>query len=144
MLCTHKTAAHYCRQMLPACAVIALATGWSSGAIAQNAAPRASEASSGEIIVTARKRDENLQDVPIAVTAVSSAEIESRGWEAVSDVQQSTPNIAFTPGTGGNSGGIAPFIRGVGENDFIITSDPAVGLYIDGVYVARTFGATVM
>ncbi|MCB2060063.1 MAG: TonB-dependent receptor [Novosphingobium sp.] len=96
----------------------------------------------GAIIVTARKREERLQDVPIAVSAISNAAIDSRGWDAVTDVAQSAPNVSFTPGQGGNSGGIAPFIRGVGENDFIITSDPAVGLYIDGVYVARTFGAT--
>lgn len=94
-----------------------------------------------DIVVTARKREERLQDVPIAVTAVNADAMDSRGWDSVSDLQQATPNISFTPGQGGNSGGIAPFIRGVGENDFIITSDPAVGLYIDGVYVARTFGA---
>lgn len=94
-----------------------------------------------DIVVTARKREERLQDVPIAITAVSAEAINARGWDSVSDVQQIAPNISFTPGQGGNSGGIAPFIRGVGENDFIITSDPAVGLYIDGVYVARTFGA---
>lgn len=96
---------------------------------------------SHDIVVTARKREERLQDVPISITALGREAIESRGWDSVTDVQQAAPNISFTPGQGGNSGGIAPFIRGVGENDFIITSDPAVGLYIDGVYVARTFGA---
>lgn len=103
------------------------------------AAPAA--APSDEIVVTARKREEPLQDVPIAVSAISAEAIGARGWDSVSDLAQATPNISFTPGQGGNSSGIAPFIRGVGENDFIITSDPAVGLYIDGVYVARTFGA---
>ncbi len=99
-------------------------------------------ASDDDIVVTARRREEKLQDVPIAVTAVNQAALDSRGLDAVTDVQQIAPNLNFTPGQGGNSGGIAAFIRGVGENDFIITSDPAVGLYIDGVYVARTFGAT--
>ncbi|WP_380876878.1 TonB-dependent receptor [Sphingomonas sp. DBB INV C78] len=97
---------------------------------------------STDIVVTARKREEKLQDVPIAVTAVNQAGLDSRGFDAVTDVQEIAPNLNFTPGQGGNSGGIAAFIRGVGENDFIITADPAVGLYIDGVYVARTFGAT--
>lgn len=102
-----------------------------------------SDAEAGaDIVVTARRREEKLQDVPIAVTAVSQASLDSRGFDAVTDVQQVAPNLNFTPGQGGNSGGIAAFIRGVGENDFIITSDPAVGLYMDGVYIARTFGAT--
>jgi iron complex outermembrane receptor protein len=98
--------------------------------------------SDGDIVVTARRREERLQDVPIAITAVSQANLDSRGFDAVTDVQQIAPNLNFTPGQGGNSGGIAAFVRGVGENDFIITSDPAVGLYIDGVYIARTFGAS--
>lgn len=119
----------------------AVALLWSvSPALAQETSARVT-ADEGDIVVTARKREERLQDVPIAVTAVNSEAMDARGWDSVSDLQQATPNISFTPGQGGNSGGIAPFIRGVGENDFIITSDPAVGLYIDGVYVARTFGA---
>ena len=99
-------------------------------------------ANSDEIVVTARRREEKLQDVPIAVTAVGQAALDSRGLDAITDVQQIAPNLNFTPGQGGNSGGISAFIRGVGENDYIITADPAVGLYIDGVYVARSFGAT--
>ena len=98
-------------------------------------------AASEDIVVTARRREEKLQDVPIAVSAVDASALNSRGMDNVTQVSQIAPNIQFTPGQGGNSGGIAPFIRGVGENDFIITSDPAVGVYIDGVYVARTFGA---
>lgn len=96
----------------------------------------------GDIVVTARRREERLQDVPIAVTAVSAEALNSRGLDSVTQVSQIAPNLQFTPGQGGNSGGVSAFIRGVGENDFIITSDPAVALYIDGVYVARSFGAT--
>lgn len=95
-----------------------------------------------EIIITARKTNERLQDVPVAVTVISGQALEARGLGSVTDLQQVAPNLQFTPGQGGNSGAIAPFIRGVGENDFIITSDPAVGTYFDGVYVARTFGAS--
>ncbi|ARS26308.1 TonB-dependent receptor [Sphingomonas sp. KC8] len=124
--------------MLSVCSTaVALPT----AAYAQDAV-EAAAANDGDIVVTARKREEKLQDVPIAVTAVSQANLDSRGFDAVTDVQQIAPNLNFTPGQGGNSGGIAAFVRGVGENDFIITADPAVGLYIDGVYIARTFGAT--
>ncbi|QGP80526.1 TonB-dependent receptor [Sphingobium sp. CAP-1] len=115
-----------------------------AAALAQ-ASPDASApglAEGSDIVVTARRREERLQDVPIAVSAVDASSLNSRGLDNVTQVSQIAPNIQFTPGQGGNSGGIAPFIRGVGENDFIITSDPAVGVYIDGVYVARTFGAT--
>jgi iron complex outermembrane recepter protein len=104
--------------------------------------PASGTAAADEIVVTARKREENVQDVPIAVTALSGAALEARGIGSVTELARVTPNLQFTPGQGGNSGAIAPFIRGVGENDFIITSDPAVGTYFDGVYVARTFGAS--
>ncbi|MBZ9648289.1 TonB-dependent receptor [Sphingobium sp. 3R8] len=113
-----------------------------TAALAQSGGPAGEDVQASEdIVVTARRREERLQDVPIAVSAVDAAALNSRGLDNVTQVSQIAPNIQFTPGQGGNSGGIAPFIRGVGENDFIITSDPAVGVYIDGVYVARTFGA---
>ena len=111
-------------------------------ALSQTEAPGIEAPSGSDIVVTARRREERLQDVPIAVSAVDASALDSRGLDNVTQISQIAPNIQFTPGQGGNSGGIAPFIRGVGENDFIITSDPAVGVYIDGVYVARTFGAT--
>ncbi|MEY4952432.1 MAG: hypothetical protein RL299_856, partial [Pseudomonadota bacterium] len=75
-----------------------------------------------EIVVTARKVEEKLLDVPIAVTALSGAALEARGIGSVTELARVSPNLQFTPGQGGNSGAIAPFIRGVGENDFIITS----------------------
>lgn len=136
-------------QFLASSALFVALTAFSAPAFAQDSAANggtaaeanAADAGDDAIIVTARRRSELLQDVPIAVTAVNAEAMAARGWDAVSDLQQAAPNISFTPGQGGNSGGIAPFIRGVGENDFIITSDPAVGLYIDGVYIARTFGA---
>ncbi|MDE2436912.1 MAG: TonB-dependent receptor, partial [Sphingomonadales bacterium] len=109
---------------------------------AQDSADSSDGGKAGEIVVTARKTAERLQDVPIAVTALSGRALEARGIASVTEIQQAVPNMQFTPGTGGNSGAIAPFIRGVGENDFIITADPAVGTYFDGVYVARTFGAS--
>ena len=95
----------------------------------------------GEIIVTARRREERLQDVPIAVTALGGKALETRGFQQITSIEQAAPNLQSTPGTGGKSGSFSMFIRGVGEYDFIVTSDPAVALYIDGVYVPRSFGA---
>ena len=128
------------RTLYPIVSLIALAA--PGMALSQTEGPGIAAPSGSDIVVTARRREERLQDVPIAVSAVDASALDSRGLDNVTQISQIAPNIQFTPGQGGNSGGIAPFIRGVGENDFIITSDPAVGVYIDGVYVARTFGAT--
>lgn len=119
---------------------IVLAAGCAQTAFAQSAANGGFVGE--DIVITARKTTERLQDVPIAVTALSGAALEARGVGSVTELQRVAPNLQFTPGQGGNSSGIAPFIRGVGENDFIITTDPAVGTYFDGIYVARTFGAS--
>ena len=108
---------------------------------AQAAAVTAQAGAGDDIIVTARRREEKLQDVPVSVTAFSGAQLEARGYQSITDIQQSTPNLNFTPGTGGTSSQISAYIRGVGEYDYIITSDPAVAVFIDGVYQARPFGA---
>lgn len=108
---------------------------------AEQAAAQAAPVNDGDIVVTARRRSETLQSVPVSVTAITSAALEQRGYQSVTDIQQSTPNLAFTPGSGGTSSQISGYIRGVGEYDYIITSDPAVAVFIDGVYQARPFGA---
>ncbi len=94
-----------------------------------------------EIVVTARRQSENLQESPVAVSALSAGALARAGVATVTDVQRLSPSVTFTPGTGGGSGTVNAFIRGAGEFDFIITADPAVGTYLDGVYLARAFGA---
>lgn len=94
-----------------------------------------------DIVVTARRREETLQSVPIAVTALSGEMLADRGYTSITDMEQVAPGLKFTSGGGGNSNAFNAYIRGVGEGDFIVTSDPAVALYIDGIYVARSFGA---
>lgn len=96
-----------------------------------------------EIVVTARKREENLQQTPISVTALSGEALANAGISELTAIEQQTPNLSFTVGTGGGSSNVNAYIRGVGETDFIITTDPAVGLYLDGVYIARAFGANM-
>lgn len=110
-------------------------------ALAQDA-PSGSEVSVIEdVVVTARRRSESLQDVPIAVTAVTGESMEARGFSSLTDIQQMTPNLTFTPGTGGSSGQMSAYVRGVGEYDYIVTTDPAVAVFFDGVYQGRPFGA---
>ena len=116
------------------------------GAVGQNAsAPNATspgQAQGGveEIIVTAERRETNLQRTPIAITALTAANIESQGIRNVNDLGAFVPNLATTTGPQGSSDANF-FVRGVGQFDFIATNDPGVGVYVDGVYLGRTVGA---
>ncbi|MBW7835496.1 MAG: TonB-dependent receptor [Sphingomonadales bacterium] len=94
-----------------------------------------------EIIVTARKREESLQTVPLAVTAIRAEDLEVRSVRNIADVLRLAPNVTFA--SGGAAGGSAAqvYIRGVGQGDFAITSDPGVGIYVDGVYLGRSTGS---
>ena len=94
-----------------------------------------------EILVTARRREESLQDVPTSVAVISSEEILARGEANFDVIGQIVPNVHFES-AGGTSGVESPvvFVRGMGQADFIIVEDPAVGLYLDGVFMGRMVG----
>jgi len=94
-----------------------------------------------EIVVTARKKvqGEDVQDVPIAVTAFGSDQLESRVFRDIGDLSYSTPNVNLDGS--GTTKGIANFsVRGVGINGSVPTIDPAVGTFIDGVYLGINYG----
>ena len=93
-----------------------------------------------EIVVTARRREESLQDVPLAVTAVSGAQLEAIGAADITVLTRSTPNVTFETSRGTNST-LTAFIRGVGQQDPVWGFEPGVGLYVDDVYIARPQGA---
>ncbi|HKU42924.1 MAG TPA: TonB-dependent receptor [Polyangiales bacterium] len=96
-----------------------------------------------EIVVTATRRRTKLQQTPISITAHSGESLRERGVVDLEGVAEATPNMQITT-SGNGSGGSSfaqVFIRGVGQPDFIITKDPAVGIYVDGVYLARAPGA---
>lgn len=97
----------------------------------------------GEIVVTAQRRKTNLQETPISITAISGEGLRERGTVDLRGVAEVTPNMQIT--TSGNASGgssfAQAFIRGVGQADFIITKDPGVGVYVDGVYLARAPGS---
>jgi iron complex outermembrane receptor protein len=104
--------------------------------------PPAYTAELEEIIVTARKLEESLQDSPVAVSVATGELLESMGGGDLSIVGKMAPNVQFE--TGQPTSGIrAPtvYIRGMGQDDFIIVEDGAVGVYLDGVYVGRTIGS---
>lgn len=93
----------------------------------------------GEIVVTAQKREESLQEVPISIVSLSTDKLENLNIERFTDLGFSVPNLRLSqhPTTVFST---RLFIRGIGNNDAQITQDPAVGIYQDGVYVARSTG----
>jgi iron complex outermembrane receptor protein len=93
-----------------------------------------------DIVVTAERRETRLQDTPISITAVTADQLVAQGVRSVNDLGAQIPNLTSTTGPQG-SGDANFFVRGVGQFDFIVTNDPGVGLYVDGVYIGRTVGA---
>lgn len=119
------------------------------GVVALYSTPGASQSDRGftlqEITVTARRTEESLQSTPIAITAVSGAELEERGATRIDAVGDFAPNVNFSFGgtSSGSTSAAVMFIRGVGQNDFLPTTEPGVGLYVDGVYYGRTVGSLI-
>lgn len=91
-----------------------------------------------ELVVTARKREENLQQVPMSVVALSSAQIERYQITSISDLERMTPNITISDTGGLVAGAVSVFMRGVGNDPGF---DQGVGIYIDDIYLSRTTGA---
>ena len=91
-----------------------------------------------EVIVTARKRAESVQDVPAAVSAFSASDLEDRGVENITEVARLTPNVTMNETSGLNAGAVQVFIRGIGNDPGF---DQGVGIYVDDVYLNRTMGA---
>ena len=114
----------------------------SSSAYAQDATPQEEAARVDDIVVTARRRAESLQDVPVAVTAVTGEQLEAQGAADITELARSTPSLTLNAARGSNSTLIS-FIRGVGQQDPLWGFDPGVGLYIDDVYVARPQAAVL-
>ena len=113
--------------------------------MALGSAYSSAQAALEEIVVTAQKREESLQDTPTAVSAFTATAIEDKGIDNISQVADYTPNMVFdtTAPVSGVSSGAVVFIRGIGINDFALTTDPGVGLYIDGVYFSRSVGGVM-
>jgi iron complex outermembrane recepter protein len=92
------------------------------------------------ITVTARKREETLQDVPIAVTAFTPDTLDKLNVEDLSDLDAQVPNLTIYAARGSSST-VTAYIRGVGQSDPLWGVDPGVGIYLDDVYIARPQGA---
>jgi iron complex outermembrane recepter protein len=100
----------------------------------------AAQGSDQDIVVTARRRSEVLQDVPIAVTAYSGEQLDRQGALDITDVSDTTPNVNLETSRGTNTT-LTAFIRGVGQQDPVAGFEQGVGLYLDDVYLNRPQGA---
>jgi iron complex outermembrane receptor protein len=120
-----------------------IATG--SAAFAQTAPPAQAAAADQllEIVVTAEKRSENVQRVPIAITAFTAQDLQQKAVGDIHALSNLTPNVNLDAGSpfSGSSSVLSASIRGIGQDDFAMNLDPGVGVYVDGVYLARTVGA---
>ena len=128
------------RRAILATSTLSAALAFAPSAIAQDAAAEAAgvtdDSGDNEIIVTARRRDERLQDVPVSVTAISGDALEARGALDITDVSNITPNTTLETSRGTNST-LSAFIRGVGQQDPVPGFEAGVGIYLDDVYLAR-------
>lgn len=92
----------------------------------------------GDIVVTAQRREQRLQDVPVAVTAVSQDALRDIQATNIGDLQGVVPNLTLHDGDASNA---VVYIRGVGQIDSLSFADPGVGIYLDDVYLGRAQGA---
>jgi iron complex outermembrane receptor protein len=94
------------------------------------------------IKVTARKREETLQDVPIAVSAFTAQTLFNQNVQNLADLQGKVPSLQIYAARGSNTT-LTAYIRGVGQADPTWGFDPAVGIYLDDVYMARPQGTVL-
>ena len=125
------------------CSLVAMAA-VSFAAAAQDATPAADADHADEatptqldrIVVTARRRDEALQQVPMSVTALDSVELQTRGAQDLGDLGAAVPNVTIYAARPFNNA-ITAYIRGIGQSDPVWGVDPGVAVYVDDVYLAR-------
>ena len=109
-----------------------------AGAAQAQTVPQASGALE-ELIVTAQRREENIQEAPISIAAFGSETLQKMGIASVTDIDRTVPNVLLTPFPASRTAATA-FIRGIGSVDVQATKDAAVGIYVDGVFLGRASG----
>jgi len=93
-----------------------------------------------EITVTATKRAESIYEVPIAMSAFKGENLAKQGIVDIVDIGKFVPNLNITQFSAGHNSSANAFIRGIGLQDHLITTDPGVSVYVDGVYLGRQVG----
>ena len=125
---------------------LGLSLSWGLGVAQQQPSTRPqAEPQLQEVVVTAQKRQQNIQTVPIAISAFTSQQLQEQNVTSLASLSAQTPGVTLDAGSpfSGDSSVLSASIRGIGQSDFAINVNPAVGVYLDGVYLARTVGANV-
>ncbi len=94
-----------------------------------------------EVLVTARKREESVENIPISITALNAEDLKQFGVRNFADLEGVVPGLNLGGGGNGVKKDSSPFIRGVGQRETKVTLDSAVATYIDGIYIGRAAGA---
>lgn len=128
--------------LLASCAVVAMAVPGLAAAQSASNQPQASEERSGvvDIVVTAQRREESLQDVPIAVTALGGDQLAKLNVRELSDIALFTPSLSTDPQPASPSFGSAINLRGQATTNTILQLESTVGVYLDGVYIPGQSG----
>lgn len=125
-------------RLLIATALSALAA-TSTTALAQTQTAGEQATTMDDVVVTARRRSESLQSTPVAVTALGSEALDRQQVSDFKDLHLGIPNVTAVNNTGTTTG-LQVYIRGVGQDDSSFTSESAVALYVDGVFIGRQIG----
>jgi iron complex outermembrane receptor protein len=126
-------------RLFASAAVAAFGIAAAAPALAQDEAATAPDQVE-EVVVTAQKREQNLQDVPAAVSAFGEQQLEAQATQNLTDLSSKVPNVVLAP-VGAYPYASAFFIRGLGFADVESTFEPSVGVEMNGVYLARNSGA---
>ncbi len=110
--------------------------------LAEDTTSVSEQAEDGVIIVTARRREERLIDVPLSITALTGESLERQGIQDLTQIGQQVPNITLEVSRGTNTT-LTAFIRGVGQQDPVAGFEAGVGLYVDDVYLNRPQAAVL-
>jgi iron complex outermembrane recepter protein len=130
----------FVRKTVCASLAAAAAIGFASAAVAAD--PQAAAADGlEEVVVTAQFREQNVQDTPLAITAISAGMLENRSQTNISDMTSQAPNVVLKQSSAMYGPAITASIRGVGQGDFNPAVEPGVGIYVDDVYFATMTGS---
>lgn len=116
-------------------------SGAAGGGAAPQASPTAADEGLADIVVTATRQATNLQSTPLAITAVTSDTLAQRSVVNTADLGAIVPNATFRPAQGAYGPSVTAFIRGIGQADGSLASEPGVAFYVDDVYYPLILGS---
>ena len=124
-------------------AVMGLTVAWPLAALAQSAPASTAADGTQTVTVTARFKTEALQDVPIAITAISGKDLEDKGSITLDQVSSVAPNVTLQQQGTISGKSLAAYIRGIGQSDFSFALEPGVGIYMDDVDLGTLYGTVL-